>query len=292
LLDKFSAYLKADGATDRYIDQTVSRLKRVFNGCAFKTLADLRSDSAVDSFSDFLNELEDTGKGRTPRPVSQRTRNHYVVVVKTFCNWAIYTRKIADCPLVHVERVKVTKARKRRAATKTEVAAILKAAENGPEVWGLTGKQRAMLYRVALNTGFRVSELASLTPASFHLESSPYVLLEAGSAKNRTEVEQPIPQPLVKPLKAFLKGLPSDEPIWPGNWVHKAARMIRTDLEAAEVKGLDFHCLRTTFISNLARSGVTPAIAQKLARHSDVNLTMAFYTKLRRDELAAALPCI
>ena len=49
-------------------------------------------------------------------------------------------------------------------------------------------------------------------------------LVLEGSAKNRTEVEQRIPGPLVNPLKAFLKGLPPDQPIWPGNWVTRWSR--------------------------------------------------------------------
>ena len=61
------------------------------------------------------------------------------------------------------------------------------------------------------------------------------MFLKAASAKNRMEVNQPINAALVKPLKAFLKGLPADEPIWPGTWTGNAAKMIRADLAAAEV---------------------------------------------------------
>ena len=207
--------------------------------------------------------------------------------------------KMPDCALLSLKRLSVTETQKRRAATAAELAKILKTTEGGPELYGLTGHERVMLYRLALNTGFRVSELASLSPASFYLAAKPpYVYLTAASAKNKTEVDQPLPMPLVAPLKAFLKGLPADDLIWPGDWRLSAAEMLRTDLTAAGVDHetrdgkLDFHALRTTFISNLARSGVHPKKAQDLARHSDINLTMAFYTKLKRDELAEGLPCI
>jgi len=36
----------------------------------------------------------------------------------------------------------------------------------------------------------------------------------------------------------------------------------------------DFHCLRHTFITNLARANVSPKTAQTLARHCDIRLTM------------------
>ncbi len=40
----------------------------------------------------------------------------------------------------------------------------------------------------------------------------------------------------------------------------------------------DFHSLRHTFISSLARGGVHPKIAQQLARHSTITLTMDRYS--------------
>jgi len=43
---------------------------------------------------------------------------------------------------------------------------------------------------------------------------------------------------------------------------------------------LDFHCLRVTFITNLALGGVHPKVARTLARHSTITLTMDHYTKL------------
>jgi len=72
--------------------------------------------------------------------------------------------------------------------------------------------------------------------------------------------------------------------------------MLREDLEKAGVEYLDeqsryadFHSLRHTFISNLAMSGVHPKIAQSLARHSDINLTMNRYTHVLLETQSDAL---
>jgi len=43
----------------------------------------------------------------------------------------------------------------------------------------------------------------------------------------------------------------------------------------------DFHGLRHTFITNLRDAGVDPKTAQKLARHSDIRLTMIIYTHVK-----------
>jgi len=72
--------------------------------------------------------------------------------------------------------------------------------------------------------------------------------------------------------------------------------MLREDLKTAEIdyvdnqgRYADFHSLRHTFISNLAQSGVHPKIAQSLARHSDINLTMNRYTHVLLESQCDAL---
>lgn len=52
---------------------------------------------------------------------------------------------------------------------------------------------------------------------------------------------------------------------------------------------LDFHGQRTTFVTSLARAGVPPATAQRLARHSDMKLTMGTYTRLEVEDLLSAV---
>ena len=103
-------------------------------------------------------------------------------------------------------------------------------------------------------------------------------------------------------------------------WPQKPSKMIRMDLEAASSEWIlqarnpserkkrestcflsyrddagcvaDFHSLRHTFISNLARGGVHPKIAQALARHSTITLTMDRYSNTNRGQLADALSAL
>ncbi|TWU43295.1 Phage integrase family protein [Novipirellula aureliae] len=51
----------------------------------------------------------------------------------------------------------------------------------------------------------------------------------------------------------------------------------------------DFHANRHTFITNLAHGGVLPKVAQTLARHSDIRLTMNTYTHTDLNEQVAAI---
>jgi integrase len=51
----------------------------------------------------------------------------------------------------------------------------------------------------------------------------------------------------------------------------------------------DFHSLRHWFITGLARAGVSPKMAQTLARHSDIRLTLGVYTHVELADRSAAI---
>ena len=75
----------------------------------------------------------------------------------------------------------------------------------------------------------------------------------------------------------------------------RTAEMVRADLERVgipyvdeEGRYRDFHGLRSTFITNLVKSGASPKVAQNLARHSTVELTLGTYTMLGVHDEAAA----
>lgn len=160
-----------------------------------------------------------------------------------------------------------------------------------------------MLYLLAVNTGFRASELASLMPDSFDFTGDvPTVTVLAACSKRRKTDARPLPADLAISLRHFIDewrlANPASENsrIWPGSWQEKASVMLKRDLEAADVpyqdkagRFLDFHSLRHTFGTNLARAGVTPKVAQELMRHSDVNLTLGIYSHVDMSDLAGAV---
>ena len=142
--------------------------------------------------------------------------------------------------------------------------------------------------------------LAALAPESFALESDPPTAsLPAAATKNRKGATQPLPPGVAAALRDFLPGKPVGVAVWPGSWAAEAAEMLRIDLGAAgvpyELPGpdgplfADFHALRHTYVSQLARSGATVKQAQTLARHSKVELTIGRYAHTALPELGAAV---
>lgn len=161
---------------------------------------------------------------------------------------------------------------------------------------------------MAVETGLRSGELRSLTPEAFDLTDleDASVTVQAAYSKRRRDDTLPLRQDTAKAMQTWLKGKPAGQPVFAMPPTEHVARMLKADLKAAREawlqqategkardkraksktleptdesgRVLDFHCLRHTFITRLAKSGVHPKTAQRLARHSTITLTMDYYT--------------
>ena len=75
--------------------------------------------------------------------------------------------------------------------------------------------------------------------------------------------------------------------------------MIKADLTEAKIeykddadRTVDFHALRHTYITNVVKGGASPKIAQALARHSKITLTMDTYTHISLHDQRGALDAL
>jgi integrase len=233
------------------------------------------------------------------RGIGVETSNHYLAAVKAFSKWLSREHRIPYDPLAHLSRqnADVDRRRVRRALRQDAFERFIDATAAGKPFRGLTGADRLALYTLAANTGFRANELASLTPASFALDADPpTVTVEAGYSKHRRKDVQPIRADVAELMREYMADRQAGSVLWPGAWADVAAEMIRLDLAAAGIpyqddagRYFDFHAVRGQFISMLAASGVHPKVAQILARHSTITLTMDYYTHLDVLDVTAAL---
>ncbi len=273
--------LLAKGTTPKQADQVVTRARRIIEGCGFVCWGDI-SASIVQGYIHKLKHSNQKEMG-----VSAQTRNFYLQAIKQFCRWMISDQRAAESPVAHLKgsNVQVDRRHDRRALEEDELRCLITVTAEQPTRFGLAGSDRAMLYRVAVETGLRVSELRSLTSESFELDAVPptVTVLASYSKRRRTDV-QPIPQALAEELKLRLKGHPQDCPVFKFP-EKRAAKMLRADLDAAGIpyvddagRFVDFHALRHTFITNLAKGGLPPKLTMDLARHSSFSLTMGRYS--------------
>ncbi len=308
-LADFEAALLAKQATEKQAGQATARCRKIIDACGFKKLADL-SPSAV---ANYLRERRQGGLGTA-------TSNGYLSGIKSFANWLVKDRRLPSNPLTHLAKLndRVDVRHERRALSTDELAWLIQAAEKtGVTFRELDGATRAMLYRVAAMTGLRASELASLTTASFDLNADPpTVTVQAACSKHRREDVLPLHPDLATRLRQWFseRDRVSDEQrvvlslnraadakperLFPGTWATRAFKMIRRDLDTADIAYVtdagiaDFHSLRHSFISHLVTGGVHPKVAQQLARHSSITLTMDRYSHLGLIDMTAGLSAL
>jgi integrase len=145
---------------------------------------------------------------------------------------------------------------------------------------------RALIYAVALGTGLRKGEIRRLRWCDVDLERGR-VTVTAASAKSRRAQSVPLNEALAGMLRTSRPGdaSPTDRVVPKGAFPNtltfhrdvEAAGIVREDQEGRVV---DFHALRTTFVSWLAMTGAHPKVAQALARHASIETTMERYTDL------------
>jgi len=288
-LDDFERYLASKGNTKGHVKETVSRINRLLESCGFRFWSEIAAGKVQQCLADFRNGKEG---------ISIRTGNQHLQSFKQFCKWMVKDRRASESPVDHLGKIneKTDNRRKRRALTLDELKALLKAARKGPVVHGMTGKDREMLYRIAMETGLRWSELRSLKVSSFSLETEPpTVHVDAAYSKHRQEDVLPLRAETAVLIREYFSKAFPEIPAFPMR-KGRGAEMMRHDLEAAEIEYVDeggryadFHSLRHSYITALAKSGVHPKTAQSLARHSTISLTMDHYTHTVLEDQSEAL---
>lgn len=299
LLIEYEGYLKAKANTKGHVADTIRSCRKMLSETKATTIDGLDGQRVL--------RILATWRSRKEKPLSVSTSNHYLIAIKGFSRWLWLERKSPDDPLASLKRLNAEANRKRvrRPLTLAEVqrlTSIDKAANpivyRGRD-WRLTASDRCLLYLTAIYTGLRVKELRSLSKSSFDFEQGT-LTLEASNTKNRKRETLPLHPILIAKLKPYVETLPTSV-LWAGSWNEKgrAGKFFQRDLKRAGIpyrdesgRVADFHSLRHTFITSLAKAGVHPSKAQRLARHSTINLTMNVYTSLEIDDLRSALDTV
>ena len=322
----FRKHLESKGNTADHVALIVARVQAAFTGCGFRLLSDLDADK-VSHWLKSRRDEDDARKRfgiatSNHHLVAVKSFGNWLVRSQRlgrnpFAHLSRLNAKID----VRIER--------RAMATDELSRLVDAAAKSAKTFRGLTGPDRAALYLLATMTGLRANELATLRRSAFDFKAEPpTVTVDAENGKARHGAELPLHPFVVNRLSTWLESRPkrstttakaaADELLWPGTWSEKAANMFRRDLAEAraawlkEVNGIadelkrrtesdflkaksvngekaDFHALRHSFITLLASSGVHPKVAQQLARHSTITLTMDRYSHCHLSDMNAAV---
>ena len=264
----YVADLERAGRSAKHYELVNTRLENIVAGCGWETLRQVLPDS----MSRYLMGLKRDG-------FAAKTQNKYLAVAKAFCNWCVSNNRLAGNPLASVSKIEhVEKVYERRALTLEEARRFIEHA--GP---------RRLVYLFALSSGLRRPEIGQLQWGDVRIgpdEKTPYIALRASTTKARRADTLPLRDDIADELRAIM---PADaqptEKVFAS--VPKMATFKR-DLERAGIKHcdgagrvIDYHALRVSYGTMLAKAGVAPRVAMELMRHTDMRLTMGIYTDPR-----------
>jgi integrase len=291
-MERWVADLERKGSDDVYRANMRRLLTKVAEGSRWSTLGGIRGESVRDWLAEIkrFGVLDSKGR-RKPKPPSDRTIDQYLEVAKRFLAWCCRQNPpyLNHNPLASVEKIeKPRRARLRRALGEDELMRLLTVAG-----------ARAPLYRTAALTGLRKDELRQLQWRDVRLDhAKPCLQLRPEANKSRRDERVPL-QPGVVRLLASIRPVGSGplDSVFPGiptlQTFRRDLRRVGIPVEDAEGKRADFHSLRYSFCTFLARAGVPIRTAMELMRHRDPKLTLQLYTDaghLETDEAVSRLP--
>ena len=224
-LADFLVELEAKGNTRQHCHETYTQAMKVTERLHAGYISDLTASAVQEAIAGLR------GDG-----LSLGTCNHYLRSIKSFSRWLQRDKRTRDDALATLEAYNAATDPRhvRRELTPEELTWLVTTTTGRTRIeHKLNGPDRAMVYQLALGTGFRAKELRSLTPASFALDQDPpTVTVRAGHSKRRRNDVQPIRRDLADSLRSWLARRPAGERLFARLPVN-AARMLRSDLAAA-----------------------------------------------------------
>jgi len=287
-LDAFEAALANRGITTKHVALVTGRARRLVEGSGINYWSDLGGEVV----ERFLAQERESGR------INVQTSNFYLQAIKQFAKWMVEEGHADSSPVSHLRARNPRRDRRhlRRALLVEEIRSLLSRTQDEPPRFGMTGPERALVYLLAVESGLRASELASLRCADFDFTGTPpTVTIRAAAAKSGRDKIIPLRAGTAAQVKEISREKLPTANVFSMPPSHATARMVRRDLEAAGIpyedesgRKADFHALRHTFITFLKQGRVHSKTMQTLARHSTAALTLDCYThSYQADEVAA-----
>lgn len=281
-IEKYLDHCRFMNESDVHVANKKSQLDRLVKGTSISRVTELD----VNRVATHLQTLAESGRKKKHESgreagLSARSVNQHRATFVAFAAWCVVNGRLPSNPLKLLPKKDERRDRRhvRRAFSEEELSRLFR-----------SKKGRGDVYRIAVFTGLRKGELGKLTWADIEWDTST-VRIRANVGKSRRDDEIPLHPEAAAAFKrvhpSFAQPSALVFPVLPNNVT------FRRDLKSAGIpvvddagRCVDFHALRTTTGTLLARVGVPPQIASRIMRHSDLRITMKHYTMLTRPDYA------
>lgn len=300
ILRQFESNKSAAGKSVQHVDRTGQLIRSVASFAGWTTLGDIDADG-IARYAETLKKDDDQ---------ANRTIGSMITAVRTFCRWCVRNGHLAADPTMTIDKpsTKTDRRIERRMLLPEEWAWLKSALATDITRNGQDSHERLHMYRLAIETGLRSSELRSLSRGSLALAGKePHAVVKASITKNAKQAKQYVSDELASDLtKLVARKLPGAlvfnvvsrtemartlrediadaRRLWlqtPEGKKDKDSDFLRSPTSQGEV--LDFHALRHTCGAWLVQQGVTLAEVREIMRHSTITLTVDCYGHLAPD---------
>lgn len=218
--------------------------------------------------------------------VSPTTVNIRIRYLKVYLKFLEEERYVKDSINHRVKKVKEVKNEK-KPLTDSDVAKLL----NQFNMKSYAGLRDYTVMTLMLSVGTRINETLNIRVKDVFLKEK-YIIINGDTAKNRHERVVPINAKLIPNLKKLIEvsnqcGSPwlllstiSSDQV---KLSHMKQQITEYGIKAGLDKSSSPHKLRHTAITNMIRNGSNPLDVCKIAGHSDLKITMAYYHNNLKD---------
>ena len=266
-----------------------ARIKRIIKDCDFSFISDI----SLYTIENWVAELY------TCKILAPKTLNHHTQTFKHFVKWLCQNNRLSENPIALLGKIRINSENMtftRRSLSEEEINKLIWTVNHSTKKrCRQNGFQRSLIYMFGLYAGLRYTEVATLRRDDIDLDNSILRIRDVNT-KNKKTTLLPLQKVLAEEITEYFKYYPAlpftkifqDMPSYGTVLIKKdlIEAGIETDSPAGRV---DFHALRHTYCTRLARSGIIPQVAQKLMRHSSIDLTCNFYSHLLLEDQQEAI---
>lgn len=313
-LEMYTLFLKEKDRGERYLKDCKRLITSTLLQFKLLKTEDNTWQSKITSCKTLLDlvsiDIEDFDLYLARMKLSGRTKNTYRGAISSFLTWLVKKRRLESNPFLLVTKSDESRKRVvRRSESEPNIIKLLQSAKDRPLAkfkerclkakanmdektiketknrLELIGFGRALLYKTAVLTGLRATELHRIKVHFLETDTDQQKLFAPKAiTKNKKDAVFLLRNEFAEELASWVKQTnrkPTD-PLFsvPSNYL----RNFKKDLLFAGIPFLDsqgrkfdFHAFRKTCNVFLGKAKISPALRQKHMRHSDIRLTLETY---------------
>ena len=215
-LENWKNSLVASGCTQKHLKSMLPRVEKTIKQCRFCFIHEI-DPVKVETY---LVKLRDKGETVTLKQIDRETKkpktktvkiskttfNYYVRACRQFGKWLVDAGRTDKNPFWAIRKVSVTasdQVRVARTLSIEEVRRLIEKTERSDDYRGISGKERALIYILANESGLRANEIRQVKVSDFDFDKA-LLTVRDDVAKNRKKSVLPLKKRTAMAIQSYV----------------------------------------------------------------------------------------